>query len=97
MEWKDYLAKLAAKGVSQSQIAREVGCGQATISDLALGKTREPRTSLGMALLRIGERCGVQIPGGIAPTGEPRVPLRTPSSPRRMPPDPLSTPSQESA
>lgn len=74
MEWKNYLAKLAAKGVSQSQIAREVGCGQATISDLALGKTREPRTSLGMALIRIGERCGIDIPDGMAPTGQSRLP-----------------------
>lgn len=76
MDWKDYIAELAAKGVSQSQIAREVGCGQATISDLALGKTREPRTSLGMALMRIGERCGIEFPDGIAPTGQSREPGR---------------------
>lgn len=74
MEWKDYLAQIAAKGVSQSQIAREVGCGQATISDLALGKTREPRTSLGMALMRIGDRCGIKTPAGIRPTGRGRNP-----------------------
>ena len=71
MEWKDYLAKIAAQGVSQSQIAREVGCGQATISDLALGKTREPRTSLGLALMRIGKRCGIKTPRGIRPTAQP--------------------------
>ncbi|EPD35702.1 hypothetical protein HMPREF9701_05109 [Delftia acidovorans CCUG 274B] len=68
MQWKDYLAKLAAKGVSQSQIAREVGCGQATISDLALGKTKEPRTSLGMALMRIGDRCGIKTPYDASPS-----------------------------
>jgi transcriptional regulator with XRE-family HTH domain len=68
MQWKDYLAKLAAKGVSQCQIAREVGCGQATISDLALGKTKEPRTSLGMALMRIGDRCGIKTPYGAQPS-----------------------------
>ncbi|WP_180317618.1 hypothetical protein [Delftia sp. ASV31] len=72
MQWKDYLAKLAAKGVSQSQIAREVGCGQATISDLALGKTKEPRTSLGMALMRIGARCGIETPFGSVPPGQSR-------------------------
>ncbi|WP_454709337.1 hypothetical protein [Delftia acidovorans] len=72
MQWKDYLAKLAAKGVSQSQIAREVGCGQATISDLALGKTKEPRTSLGMALMRIGARCGVETPFGLVHPGQSR-------------------------
>lgn len=74
MQWKDYLAELAAKGVSQSQIARETGCGQATISDLALGKTREPRTSLGMALMRIGGRCGIETPDGITPTGQDKHP-----------------------
>ncbi len=72
MQWKDYLAKLAAKGVSQSQIAREVGCGQATISDLALGKTKEPRTSLGMALMRIGARCGIETPFGSVHPGQSR-------------------------
>lgn len=72
MQWKDYLAKLAAKGVSQSQIAREVGCGQATISDLALGKTKEPRTSLGMALMRIGARCGIETPFGLVHPGQSR-------------------------
>lgn len=67
MTWKTFLAELAAKGVSQSQIAREVGCGQATISDLSLGKTKEPRTSLGMALMRIGDRCGIKSPYGMRP------------------------------
>jgi transcriptional regulator with XRE-family HTH domain len=62
MQWKDYLAELAAKGVTQSRIARELGCGQATISDLALGKTQQPRVSLGMALLRLGARHGIECP-----------------------------------
>lgn len=68
MQWKDYIAAIAAHGLTQSQIAKEVGCGQATISDLASGKTREPRASLGMALIRIGKRCGLRKTTGIEPT-----------------------------
>jgi len=68
MTWKDYIAALAEKGVSQSQLAKQVGCGQATISDLASGKTREPRHSLGLALLKAGECHGVQAFEGVKPT-----------------------------
>lgn len=60
MQWKDYISAIAAKGVTQNQIAKEAGCGQATISDLASGKTKEPRASLGMRLVRIGRRHGVR-------------------------------------
>ena len=60
MKWNDYIAAIAEKGVSQSQLAKQAGCGQATISDLASGKTKEPRHSLGAVLLRIGKRYGVK-------------------------------------
>jgi transcriptional regulator with XRE-family HTH domain len=68
MQWKDYIAAIAEKGVSQSQLAKKAGCGQATISDLASGKTREPRHSLGLALLKVGKRLGVKTPKGVRPT-----------------------------
>jgi len=68
MQWKDYLSALAAKGVTQSQIAKEAGCGQSTISDLASGNTKEPRSSLGTALLRIGKRRGIKPPKTITPS-----------------------------
>ncbi len=71
MQWKDYIAAIAEKGVSQSQIAKQAGCGQATISDLASGKTQEPRHSLGMALLRVGKRHGIKTPKAIHPTSTP--------------------------
>lgn len=61
MKWKNFIAALSKKGMSQSQLAKEAGCGQATISDLASGKTLEPRHSLGAALLQIGARVGVQL------------------------------------
>lgn len=67
MQWKDYIAAIADKGLSQSQIAKQAGCGQATISDLASGKTQEPRHSLGVALMRIGRRHGIKTPKVIHP------------------------------
>jgi hypothetical protein len=63
MKRNDYLAQFTAKGVRQSQIAREAGSGQATISDLAPGKTRVPRTSPGMAPMRTGVRFGIKPTG----------------------------------
>lgn len=68
MKWNDFIAAIAEKGVSQSQLAKQAGCGQATISDLASGKTQEPRHSLGMALLKVGKRHGVKPPKEIKPT-----------------------------
>lgn len=68
MQWKDYIAEIFEKGVSQSRLANLVGCGQTTISDLASGKTREPRYSLGTAILAIGEGYGVEAPDGVKPT-----------------------------
>lgn len=50
MDWKKLIAELQAQGLTQPQIAERCGCGQATISDLASGKTGDPRHSLGQAL-----------------------------------------------
>ncbi|VUZ24117.1 Uncharacterised protein [uncultured Comamonas sp.] len=68
MQWKDYISTLVSKGVTQSQLAKEAGCGQSTISDLASGNTKEPRSSLGMALMRIGKRHGIKFPKTILPS-----------------------------
>ena len=50
MDWKLLIADLRAHGLSQPQIAARCNCGQATISDIASGKTTDPRHSLGQAL-----------------------------------------------
>lgn len=67
MQWKDYVAEIINKGLSQSQLAKRAGCGQATISDLVSGRTQEPRYSLGVALMRIGKSQGVKTPRAIQP------------------------------
>lgn len=50
MDWEQLIAELVARRMSQTQIAAACGCGQATIADLANGKTKEPRHSLGETL-----------------------------------------------
>lgn len=68
MDWKSTIAEIQARGMSQPQIAAVCGCGQATISDLASGKTKEPRHSLGQNLLGLLAKVKAEpAPAGIAP------------------------------
>ncbi|QIL72293.1 helix-turn-helix transcriptional regulator [Diaphorobacter sp. HDW4B] len=68
MQWKDYIAAIAERGLTQKQLADKAGCGQATISDIASGKTRDPRSSIGFALIRIGKRLGIKANPTTTPT-----------------------------
>ena len=57
MQWKNVIADIQARqGLTQPQIAKAAGCAQATISDLATGKTAEPRFSLGQVLLAMSRK-----------------------------------------
>lgn len=51
MEWMQIISELKGAGFSQSRIAEKCGCGQATISELAIGRTKDPQHSLGQKLL----------------------------------------------
>lgn len=54
MDWKKIIAEIRSAGqLTQPQIANQCGCGQATISGLSIGTTRQPRHSLGVALLAL--------------------------------------------
>lgn len=54
MNWPNIIERIQAeRGLTQPQIAVATGCAQATISDLATGKTKEPRHSLGQALISL--------------------------------------------
>lgn len=57
--WVQCITKLQANGLNQSQIALLCGCGQATVSDLLRGGSREPRYSLGVKLLALLEHAKV--------------------------------------
>ena len=54
MNWKNVIAEIQRHGqMTQPQIAEKVGCGQATISDLVNGATKQPRYPLGAALIEL--------------------------------------------
>lgn len=54
MQWKNVISEIQTNAsLTQPQIASKAGCAQTTISDLATGKTAEPRHSLGEALLAL--------------------------------------------
>ena len=57
MDWKSLIAEMQRHGLTQPRIAAICGCGQATVSDLASGTTKDPRHSLGEALMALAERC----------------------------------------
>lgn len=55
--WKNIIAEIQSRqGWTQPQIAKAAGCAQATISDLATGKTTEPRFALGQVLLALSKK-----------------------------------------
>lgn len=57
MDWKYVIAEIQRLGgLTQPEIAEHVGCGQATISDLCNGATKQPRYQLGAELLALLER-----------------------------------------
>lgn len=57
MDWKIIIAEIQRHGqMTQAQIATVVDCGQATVSDLANGSTKQPSYSLGDSLLKLLEK-----------------------------------------
>ena len=55
--WPALISALQNAGWSQPQIAAKCGCSQATISDIATGRTKDPRYSIGAAIRNLAEEC----------------------------------------
>lgn len=68
MNWSVVIADIQAAGWSQPRIAAECDCAQSTISDLAAGRTKDPRYTIGEALLRLRRR--LAPPATVADAGE---------------------------
>jgi predicted XRE-type DNA-binding protein len=51
MNWKKILSELFSTGLTQAECAILWGVGQATVSDIATGKTLDPRGSLCMSIM----------------------------------------------
>lgn len=61
MNWKSVIAEIAAgsqsqKGMTQKEIAEAVGCGQATISELATEKQKTTSFEVGKRLLDLHKK-----------------------------------------
>jgi predicted XRE-type DNA-binding protein len=56
MNWKSIILDLQNRGFTQAEIAALCGCSQASISDMATGKTRDPSHMLGETLLQVHRR-----------------------------------------
>jgi hypothetical protein len=62
--WSKVITELRAVGFTQTAIAAHCGCGQPTVSDLAVGRARDPAYSLGEKLLNLHrEHC---LSGGVS-------------------------------
>ncbi len=53
MDWPATISQLLGNGWTQKRLADKCGCAQATISDLARGKTSHPSYPVGKELERI--------------------------------------------
>lgn len=70
MNWSHIVLAIQAHGLSQPQIAAKCGCAQSTISDIATGRTKDPRFSIGEALWILAKALGISVDLG---PGEPIV------------------------
>lgn len=61
VDWPALLRGLKSAGVTQPEIALRLNCGQATVSDIARGKTTDPRFTLAAGLLRLAREHNVDV------------------------------------
>lgn len=59
MDWKQIIFELQATGLTQTQLADRIAVAQSAISELATGKTTEPKFSTGDRLRALHKKlCG---------------------------------------
>lgn len=74
MNWKKLIADLAERRVTQKQIAAACGCGQASVSDIASGATKDPRASIALALLALAKKHRIKVEEAPKEAPEPHQP-----------------------
>ena len=86
MNWPAIISEIQAAGWSQPKIAAECQCAQSTISDLAGGRTKDPRYTIGEKLKRIAElaRNGSLRPVAVAPTDAQGIADSTQNNPQSL-------------
>lgn len=62
MDWNKIISSIKASGMTQEQIAQDIGVASGTLSDLYNGNITEPKWSKGNELLRLyEERCLTKV------------------------------------
>lgn len=62
MDWNRVIVEIKATGMTQEQIAEQIGVSAGTLSELLNGKINEPRWSRGDALLALhSRRCAEHV------------------------------------
>ena len=56
MNWKKLIQELCASGMTQAEISTEVGLAQASISDIARGRTKAPSWDPGQKIIALHNR-----------------------------------------
>jgi len=60
MDWNKIVTEIKERGMTQSQIADEIGVAAGTLSELCSGKIAEPKWSKGDALIALHEKTAGQ-------------------------------------
>jgi transcriptional regulator with XRE-family HTH domain len=63
MNWPDIIKSIMERGLSQHEIARELGSTQGNISNLLCGRVKEPGHALGQALIQLERNTRRRKPG----------------------------------
>jgi len=56
MDFKKLISDLTVAGFKQAKIAQDVGCSQANVSDISVGKVRQPNYALGVRLIALHKK-----------------------------------------
>lgn len=55
------IKELLNKGMTQTEIARNLGCSQPTVSDMANKKINDPSLSIGLGLIKLAKDNGIEV------------------------------------
>jgi DNA transposition AAA+ family ATPase len=56
MDWKNTIADLQHSGLTQAQIAKEIGVGQSTVAELLSGAQKDVKWAIGNRLMALHKK-----------------------------------------
>lgn len=71
MDWKTLIADLQAAGFTQLEIGKKIGLSQPSVADVACGRTKDLKWSVGQKLIALhAEKLGASDPALAEPNQE---------------------------